>query len=29
MALGGGIAAMIGFGAIAGAIVLAMVWTAG
>ena len=29
MALGGGIAAMIGFGAIAGAIVLAMVWTSG
>ena len=27
MALGGGIAAMIGFGAIAGAVVLAMVWT--
>lgn len=27
MAIGGGIAAMIGFGAIAGAVVLAMVWT--
>ena len=29
LALGGGIAAMIGFGAIAGAIVLALVWTSG
>jgi hypothetical protein len=29
MALGGGIAAMIGFGALAGAIVLALVWTSG
>ena len=29
LALGGGIAAMIGFGAIAGAVVLAMLWTSG
>ena len=29
LALGGGIAAIIGFGAIAGAIVLAMLWTSG
>jgi hypothetical protein len=29
LALGGGIAAMIGFGAIAGAVVLALVWTSG
>ena len=29
MALGGGISAMIGFGAIAGAVVLALLWTSG